>query len=784
MTANLLSLKKKLLLLSLLVAGSAFAQIPPGYYDAANGQTGETLKATLNNIIDGHTEYSYGQLWDILKVTDRDPNNSNNVIGIYSRFSMDAAAEYAGGAGWNREHVWAKSRGDFGTTNGAGTDLHHIRASDVSTNSARGNKAFDNGGTVYVDGAGNYSGSTPAKTDSDSWEPGDDQKGDVARMIFYMAVRYEGENGEPDLELTDEVLSGTDKSPFHGRISVLLDWHAADPVSTEEINRHEAIYSYQNNRNPFIDHPEYVDMIWGSGSGGSTCTETEVTFTLITDNYPAETSWTLVNGTTTIASGSGYSGAGTTYTETLCLSDGTYDFTISDSYGDGICCAYGNGSYSFTEGGSTLISGGTFGSSETKSFTIGTSGGGGGGSTLFISEYIEGSSNNKALEIGNLTGGPVDLSLYDLRKQINGAGSWGSPLNLSGTLADGDAYAIAYSSASSTLTSSADLITSHSTMTFNGNDPIGLFHNGTLIDIVGNFNGGSTNFAQNTTLVRNSNAANTSYTTSEWDVYSQDTFNYFGSLNSGAGSGGSTEMPSGYCSSAGNNSSYEWLDYVQVGSLVNSSGDNGGYQDFTTQSVNINAGSTVSFELRPGFSGSVYNEAYRIWIDFNRDGQFESTEIVVDQGLTTASSIAGSFTVPGNVSNGTTRMRVTMQYNGSPASCGSFSYGEVEDYAVNLSGGSGARGTDEYMAFIREGIDITGLEIYPVPAEHELNIITPVETEGIYPIKIYDLTGKSIYESKEMSFRLLLTKQIDVANWVPGIYMLHAAGKTIKFNVK
>lgn len=252
--------------LCLLFGASLYSQAPAGYYDDAVGKSGETLKAALNNIISGHTELSYSQCWDALKVTDQDPNNSNNVIGIYSRFSMDADAEYAGGSGWNREHVWAKSRGDFGTSEGAGTDLHHLRACDVSTNSARSNKGFDDGGSIYVDGSGNYSGSTPARSDSDSWEPGDDQKGDVARMMFYMATRYEGENGDPDLELSEEIFGQSDKQPLHGKLSTLLIWHEEDPVDQNEMNRHEGIYSFQGNRNPFIDHPEWVDDIWGDGS--------------------------------------------------------------------------------------------------------------------------------------------------------------------------------------------------------------------------------------------------------------------------------------------------------------------------------------------------------------------------------------------------------------------------------------------------------------------------------------------------------------------------------------
>ena len=367
-----------------MVTAMAWAQAPSGYYNTAQGKSGTQLKAALNDIISGHTEYSYSALWDILQVTDRDPNNSNNVIGLYSGFSMNGPATYANGSGWNREHVWAKSHGDFGTTNGPGTDLHHLRAEDVSTNSARNNRSFDEATTRYVDGSGTYQGSTDSYTSSSAWvwEPRDAVKGDVARMIFYMAVRYEGEGGEPDLELTEEIMSSTDKRPLHGRLSTLLAWHAQDPVSSEEMNRNNIVYSYQNNRNPFIDHPEYVSSIWGGGgSGGGGGSTGNVTFTLVTDNYPSETAWTLKNSSgTTVASGSGYSSANSTYTQSYSLSDGTYTFTITDSYGDGICCTQGNGSFTWKEGSTTLTSGGSFTSSQTKTFTIGSGSGGGGGS--------------------------------------------------------------------------------------------------------------------------------------------------------------------------------------------------------------------------------------------------------------------------------------------------------------------------------------------------------------------------------------------------------------------
>ncbi|WP_369375118.1 endonuclease I family protein [Promicromonospora sp. Populi] len=236
-------------------AAQGVAAIPPGYYNGTAGLTGEALKSELNDIISVSTRLSYSQVWTALMVTDQDPNNSNNVILLYG--GQSRAKSLNGGAvgNWNREHVWAQSHGDFGTTAGPGTDLHHLRPEDVQVNSTRGNKDFDNGGSAVSGAPGSY-------TDSNSFEPRDAVKGDVARMILYMAVRYEGEDAFADLETNDT--AGNGSVPFHGRISVLLDWNAEDPVSTSEANRNDIIYEdYQGNRNPFIDHPEWAEAIWG-----------------------------------------------------------------------------------------------------------------------------------------------------------------------------------------------------------------------------------------------------------------------------------------------------------------------------------------------------------------------------------------------------------------------------------------------------------------------------------------------------------------------------------------
>ena len=235
---------------------SLVSQIPAGYYDNVEGLTGDELKEGLHDIIKNHVEFSYNDLRDfILKNTDEDPDNSDNVILLYSGRSQSKSSFGGNPNDWNREHVWAKSHGGFGNSPPAGTDAHHIRPTDVSVNSSRGNLDFDMGGSAVPEAPGCYK-------DSDSFEPRDAVKGDVARMIFYMAVRYEGGSGEPDLEVVDMV--NTSPDPEHGKLSELLLWNEMDPPDDFEMNRNDVIYyQYQNNRNPFIDHPEYVDMIWG-----------------------------------------------------------------------------------------------------------------------------------------------------------------------------------------------------------------------------------------------------------------------------------------------------------------------------------------------------------------------------------------------------------------------------------------------------------------------------------------------------------------------------------------
>lgn len=271
------------------VDGSMY--IPLGYYDSINDLTGEALKTELNDIISGHIEFPYTSsetdVWDLIMLADEDPENSDNVIMFYSGFSWykgcqdttsppDYCETEVDGeltfVEWNREHVWSKSRGDFeikeGTTSvlamGAHTDLHHLVAEERNMNSTKNNRMFEDchdGDDINVMdvGYGNYT--------CNEWdfEPRDEVKGDVARMLFYMAVRYEGEEGDMvDLELINEPDSDRlSKLPLYGDLDDLLRWHEEDPVSEREILRNQVVYTYQNNRNPFIDMPELVELIWG-----------------------------------------------------------------------------------------------------------------------------------------------------------------------------------------------------------------------------------------------------------------------------------------------------------------------------------------------------------------------------------------------------------------------------------------------------------------------------------------------------------------------------------------
>jgi endonuclease I len=201
----------------------------------------------------------------MLEEADQDPDRPDHVIDVYSRRSIAKADRDQGGNtpdAWNREHLWANSHGFPSSGYHAYTDGHHLMAADKSLNADRANDDFAYGGVPNAE--------CPECLENgalETWEAPDVVKGDIARAMMYMAVRYEGggDGGTPDLELVDR-LTNAGEARF-GDLCDLVNWHLGDAVSAAELRRNEVIYSWQGNRNPFVDHPEYVLQIWGPACG-------------------------------------------------------------------------------------------------------------------------------------------------------------------------------------------------------------------------------------------------------------------------------------------------------------------------------------------------------------------------------------------------------------------------------------------------------------------------------------------------------------------------------------
>ncbi|MCF6365137.1 MAG: endonuclease [Bacteroidales bacterium] len=255
--------KQFILILFFLSNVNIYSQNTSSYYNSANYLYGSELKKELHNIIKNHKQFPYTSketdVWDILKESDKDILNSKNIILFYSRKSVNAEQEYNSGNGWSREHIWSKSRGQFGNRPGAGTDVHHIRPADIKINSSKNNRWFANCDNTF------RNKEKAVNLCKNKWtvEPDENIKGDIARMLFYMAVRYEGEKYEPDLELINYIPKDRNsKLPFYAYLPDLLKWHNEDPIDESEKRRNNIIYKYQKNRNPFIDHPEFAELIW------------------------------------------------------------------------------------------------------------------------------------------------------------------------------------------------------------------------------------------------------------------------------------------------------------------------------------------------------------------------------------------------------------------------------------------------------------------------------------------------------------------------------------------
>ncbi|TDE53096.1 endonuclease [Flavobacterium sp. GT3P67] len=523
-------MKKIYSVLLLLFFTAGIAQIPSGYYTSASG-TGYTLKTQLYNIIKGHTDNGYSGLYTIYQTSDRDYyfENDATILDMYSEnptgtdpYNYSAGTTQRCGSYstegdcYNREHIIPQST--FGSAAPMVSDAHFITPTDGKVNGQRSNYPHGtvasptwtslNGGKLGASTTAGYSGTV--------FEPINEFKGDIARMYFYFATRYENTVSGYSYAM----FNGTSNQVFSTAfLNLLITWHNQDPVSVREIDRNNAIYASQNNRNPYIDHPEYVQSIWNpTADSQAPSTPTSLVASATTSNS-VSLSW---NASTDNIGVTGYNVymnsvlkttvTGTTTTITGLTASTAYTFSVK----------------------AKDTAGNISGASNTVNVTTSATGGGATATDLLFSEYIEGSSNNKALEISNATGAAISLSIYRIKKQTNGAGAWSTGLALTGTLNNGSKFTIVNSSMASSCypISSANLSTSATEMTFNGNDAVGLFKNGVLIDIIGTFNGGTANFAADETIRRKATVTSPTTTfnkTTQWDSYTSDTCNNLGS---------------------------------------------------------------------------------------------------------------------------------------------------------------------------------------------------------------------------------------------------------------
>lgn len=266
------------------------AQPPTGYYSSVDLSSPSAARSSIHATIDDHTRYPYTSTatdtWDVLDLADEDPGNSGNIIDVYRNSSYPKAG--GGNGNYNREHTWPNSYGfpNDNSSNYPYTDMHALFLCDGGYNSSRGNTLYrdcnpscDERVTEMNNGIGGGSGSYPGNSNwrtgsgnTGTWQVWSSRKGDIARGMLYLDVRYDGSNhttgaDEPNLILTNDanlvVATGSNvETAYMGMLDDLVQWHKDDPVDDIERARHEVIYTAQGNRNPFVDKPNWVTCVF------------------------------------------------------------------------------------------------------------------------------------------------------------------------------------------------------------------------------------------------------------------------------------------------------------------------------------------------------------------------------------------------------------------------------------------------------------------------------------------------------------------------------------------
>lgn len=218
-----------------------------------------------------------------------------------------------------------------------------------------------------------------------------------------------------------------------------------------------------------------------------------------------------------------------------------------------------------------------------------------------------------------------------------------------------------------------------------------------------------------------------------------------------------------YCSSQGNSAADERIGKVVFGTINNTSTGTTGYENYTAISTNAARGTAYTITITPSWTSTIYNEGYGVFIDYNQDGDFsDSGETVWTKTASKTTPVTGTITIPATAALGTTRLRISMKYNGVPTSCEGFSYGQVEDYSINITA-SGTVAAEEIAAGLIETTEASGLTVYPNPVESQLNV--SLSEEKGYSYKILNTLGQQLGSGQ-------VAGSIDVSKLNTGIYLI------------
>ncbi|MCY0968393.1 endonuclease [Chryseobacterium wangxinyae] len=538
---------RKFILPALFVSSFIFAQIPSGYYDGTSGLSGYALKSKIHDIISAkNINWHYGDLTNYYNQTDLDQyydhgvTNTTFLLDMYSEIPTGAdsyeytTANIIGGAsaegqGWNREHMMPQST--FYSNYPMYSDLFFVVPTDARINQLRSNYPYGIAGTATFYTFTNTSKIGNSNIPGSSYtgrvyEPINEFKGDVARSLLYFAVRYEGKlgtfnfNNNTNPASDTNPLDGTEERSFDpAYLTMLLQWHNQDPVSQKEIDRNNAVYNLQKNRNPFIDNPSWVNAIWGQ-TYDNVAPQTPMNF-MVTQNsaYFTTLSWSPSSSTDVI----GYKiyRNGTLISSTKQTSITIDHLTPSTAYQFTVK-AYDNGYL--------LSSDSNIASTTTLSTDIYAK-------DLIISKYLEGTANNKALEIINKTGHAVNLSDYRLSIQFYSGTNYYfvDPYELEGTVQNNEAFVILNPNAnfSCYTIDQAKLVTAAPQMTFTGSNYLELRYKNSSVDAIGVSAQSNSSILSNVSLYRKTiiNQPVTTFNISEWDSYTADYCQNLGTLS-------------------------------------------------------------------------------------------------------------------------------------------------------------------------------------------------------------------------------------------------------------